>query len=115
MPTGIVRREGWGHRKRTELHVKLDPTGIAMWPADSGCQMHITVEVTPDGTKIGGPCLLAVQGTLRIADAASQTGVEFAMQALAPHYRTLRIPMTTADIVRIQARRAEGQLMCSLR
>lgn len=115
MATAVVRMEAWGDPHRTQFEVRFDPADLALWPADSGCHLHINVEMVPDGTKIGGPYLLAVQGTLRVADTSSQAGIEVPMQPLGPNYRTLRIPMTTADIVRIESRRGDAeQFMCSI-
>ena len=115
MAPAIVRMEAWGDPNRTQFEVKVDPTGIILRPADSGCQLDINLEVTPDGTKVAGPCLLAVQGTLRIADPTSQAGVEFPMQAIGPNFKTIRVPLSFADLAHVEARRADAlEIMCSI-
>ena len=104
MAIATVRLEAWSDLGRTEFKVEFDPTAVTALPTDSGCVIQIPLSVAPDWLGSTHPCLIAVHGTLKL-DASSLTGVDIPMQSLLPNYKTLRVPVSAADLVRIEARR----------
>jgi hypothetical protein len=115
MPTATVRLEAWSDPTRTEFQVEFDPANITAGPTDTGCVLQVILKITPEGNVVTGPALLAVHGSLRLAEPAPTAGgVEVPMQSLHPNNRILRIPLTTADLYRIEARRGFTEVSCQL-
>jgi hypothetical protein len=99
---------------QAEFLVKFDSSSITVEPGDTACALIFPLEVTPDGYDLG-PSLLALHGTMAIADPNARNRVEVPMQSLHPNYRHMRVPLNAADIYLIEARRAgASELVCNV-
>jgi hypothetical protein len=116
MPTATLRLEAWSDARRTEFRVDFDPANITAIGNDAGCVLQFSLSLTPEGLIATEPALLAVHGALAIADPNPTTGgVDVPMQSLHPNNRILRIPLTYADLARIESRRGFAKVNCQLR
>jgi len=98
----------------SEFQVKFDTSSITAEATDTGCVLQLPIELSPDGYD-GGPCLIAIHGSMSIGDTSGRNRVEIPMQSMHPNYRHLRVSLTASDLLRIEARRAGStELHCNL-
>lgn len=114
MPTATIRLEPWSDLNRTEFVVTFDPATITAMPTDAGCLLQVQVTISPEGNLTTQPSLVAVHGMASFAMQDARAGVEIPMQSLNVNERLLRIPLTTVDLARIEARRAFGPVVCQI-
>lgn len=114
MPIATIRLEPWSDLKRSEFVVTFDPATITAMPSDAGCLLQISLEISPNTYLSTDPQLVAVHGMASFAHQDARAGVIIPMQSLHANHRLLGIPLSTADLARIEARRAFGEVVCSI-